>query len=249
MHGRQALYYLYTKLVGAGFAYLFFIIFMVIFASMNLFDLSELLASPWLWSAFYGYGIIVSVIIDGVYNVWPHVQKREIYLYIFAGFVIFLILMTQWVYIIIAGSIGIGAALLFYIGVKVVTKNKWTSFIFGILIPILLVVVSYTDFTKKENWHVIESDSRFEANYTYFDGEHKIPFKLNKGDVLTYKVDFSKKHGGWGMHLEDAKGKYQLQEEKRDWLTFTAETDGTYHIVIRGHQANGRFVVNWDIAQ
>ncbi len=239
---------IYIKLVGAGFSFSFFVIYFMMMQSLNLYELSKTLTSPWLWIAFYGYGILSSFLIDWLGKMWLWAKRWAFLLHIFAGFIVFVFLFDFWLALLIAGPVGAIAALLFYIGIKFVTKNKWISITFAIILPVIFVVVSMTDFTKRENWEVAKTETSYEAEFSYFNGEHKIPIQLAKGKVLSFHVDFHT-NDGWGKHLENNKGKYQGMTEQGDRLVFTAKEEGEYYIVIKGHRASGRFIVDWEITQ
>ena len=58
--------------------------------SFNLFELSEILAAPWLWLAFYGYGLLSSFTIDWLGRMWPWANRWAFILYLFAGFILFI---------------------------------------------------------------------------------------------------------------------------------------------------------------
>lgn len=113
----------------------------------------------------------------------------------------------------------------------------------AIILPLIFISISMTDFTKKENWEAIQGKSVFEAKFTYFNGEHKIPIHLAKGEDLSFHVDFHT-NDGWGNHLENKDGKYQPIIEQGDKFIFTAEEDGKYYIVVNGDQASGRLLNN-----
>lgn len=238
--------HIYNKFVGAGFSFSLFVIYFIMIESFNLYELSGALTSLWVWAAFYGYGILISFLIDGLGRVWPWAKRWTFLLHIFAGFIVFVFLFDFWLALLVAGPVGAMAALLFYMGTKFVTKNKWTSFIFAILLPIVFVVVSMTDFTKKENWEAVKAETSYEAKFSYFNGEHKIPIQLAKGEVLSFHVDF-RTNDGWGNHLENKKGKYQPMTEQGDRLIFTAEEESEYYIVVNGNRASGEFIVDWEI--
>lgn len=246
IHSKNVLYDLYTKLVGAGFSFFVFITFFAMTYDVNAFALSEILASPWLWVAFYGYAILCSFVIDGIGKRWPMRNGWTIVLYCIAGTVIFFFLVGFWATVFVAGPIGIGMALCFYFGMRVVRRSKWISFIFALIVPIVFLVVSMTDFTKKRDWEAEQTETNFEAEFSYFNGEHKIPIQLHEEDVLTFKVDF-RTDGGNGFHFENKKGAKQPMNEKGDWLVFEAEASGEYFIVIRGDRSNGSVSVDWDI--
>lgn len=237
---------IYRKLVGAGFSFSFFVIYLLIIGSFNLFELSEILTSPWLWIPFYVYGLLSSFMIDWLGRIWSWASRFAFLLHVFAGFIVFLFIFDFRLALIIAGPVGALAALLFYIGIKFVTKNKWISYVFALILPLIFLVVSMTDFTKKENWQAIETETSYEAEFSYFNGEHKIPIQLAKGEELSFHVEFFT-DDGWGNHLEDKNGKYQLMIEQGDRLVFTADKESEYYIVVKGHRANGRFIVDWEI--
>src|SRR5690625_4843894 len=219
-------------------------------SGLNLYELSKTLENPWLWVAFYVYGTLCSFIIDFILKHWP-LCKSSFILYGCFGFIPFVIYMFPNVgFILIAGVIGTVAALLFWIGLTVVTKNKILSFTFSVVLPFVLLFVSTQDFTKKADWEAERKETSFEAEFTYFNGEHKIPIELKEGDSLLFGVTFIPINGGgWGNHLENEKGKYMPMMEVGEKLRFEPEENGTYFIVIEGNKARGNFLVEWDLSQ
>ncbi|PAV30494.1 hypothetical protein CIL05_05155 [Virgibacillus profundi] len=242
-------FYLYTKLIGAGFSFSVFIVFMTFMISFDLFELSELLSNPLLWAAFYVYAILCSIIIDGIIKLWPKLKSRIVLLYIFAGCIVFAIPMYHIIYFLIAGSIGAAAALLFYYGMKIIKPRFWLSIIFAIGMPILFIVISIVDFTDKENWVEERNSFGFESTFDYFHGEHKIPIDLEKGEVIIFQVNIYDESGGWGYHFEDEKGNHAGMESRGEKSAFEALEDGEYYIVLHGDEAKGRFEVDWEISR
>lgn len=246
--GSMNIHYLYSKLVGAGFSFFIFIIFLIIQSSLNLYQLSEALTSPWLWAVFYVYGILSSFIIDWIVVKSSWARRWPLFLHIFAGFIVFFFVFGFWITLLVAGPIGAIAALLFYIGMKFVSKNKWSALIFAIILPLLLTIVSMTDFTQKKNWVEVRNEKQYEATFSYFNGAHKIPIQLVKGDELSFAVDFyASNDGGWGSRFEDVKGTYLPMIEHGDLLIYTADEDGEYYIVVGGNRLSGKLVVEWEI--
>lgn len=240
--------YLTSKLVGAGFSIVMFVIIFTIQSSLDLFELSEILSNPWIWIAFYGYALLSSFIIDWIASKSSWAKRWSLLLHIMAGFMIFFPFIGFWITVLIAGPVGAGAALIFFLGMKHVSRNKWTALIFALILPIVLLIVSITDFTKKEDWNEISQPTSYEATFSYFNGEHKIPVTLKKGEELLFDVDFNlKNEAGWGQHLENIKGKYMPMDEREGRFAFTAKAGGEYYIVVGGHHAKGSFTVNWEI--
>ncbi|SFB06509.1 hypothetical protein SAMN04488072_106155 [Lentibacillus halodurans] len=243
----KILWYGYEKLIGAGFSFSIYGLIMLLSSSFDLFEVSESLSSPMLWAAFYGYGIYCSIIIDGICNVWPMLHPWKISLYIASGFVIFIFLMANFAYILIAGTIGTAAALLFYAGMSYFRKRKWISSLFALVLPLIFLAVSIMDFTEKEGWEVQRQTSSYEVSFTYFNGEHKIPVKLKENQTLMFQADFSVESGGYGHHAEDQDGDRVPMHEIGDKLALRDVAAGQYYIVIHGDNAKGRVDIDWEI--
>lgn len=240
------LYRIYHKLIAAGFSFTVFVVYLFI-AHMNMFEFSHMLKEPLLWLAFYGYGISCSLIIDGILKL-KRVNIKSYILYCFFGFIPFIFFDTHLIFILIAGSVGVIAAILFFIGIKYITKSKIASILFSIILPLLLIFISTQDFTKQENWNSTRHDSSFEATFSYFNGEYKIPLDLNQGEMISYNVLFHADNaGGWGYHLENKKGDTVGMNEVGNYLEYDVDEDGTYFIVVRGDQLRGSFTVKWKI--
>lgn len=241
-------HYSYIKFIGAGFSFSVFMFIYLVIIQFDLFELSQTLKEPLLWIAFYGYGMLCSILIDVMIKFLPKFQATPFILYGLFGFFPFIFFEPHIAYIMIAGIIGLCAALLFYVGVTAITKNKWTSIVFSVILPLLLVFVMVNDFTQKINWQSERLDSSYEASFSYFHGEHKIPIKLTKGEKLTYTVTFyAENDGGWGYHFENKKGDYLPMAEDGHYLEYDVEKDEKYFIVIGGDKVRGNFNVKWNI--
>jgi len=243
--------YLLKKLAAASFAFLIFMLITTIISGFSLFDLSKMLESHWLWMAFYLYAIICSIIIDGLHHIFSNKLWMTLILYSVFGFLPFIFIFIEEIgFIIIAGVVGAGAALLYYIGWTVATKNKWSTIVFAFVVPILFIFVLNYDFTTKENWQETYDDNRYEASFSYFSGEHKIPINLEKGDTLSFSISFNAKNdGGWGNHFENKRGDYLPMVENGRSLEYDANKSEEYYIVVSGHRVSGSFSVDWDIVK
>lgn len=245
---KQVLPYLYSKLIGAGFSLSIFALYLLVMTSFNMFEFVETASSTVLWIFFYGYGIICSVLIDGLLRVFPSMKRYSILLYILAGCVVFFVLYKDsLVYVLIAGPIGSLVAVLFFVGMKLfIYRPKW-AWLFAFAIPLCVAISLTMDFTEKQKWTAERTKSSFQVSFTYFDGIHKIPFQLEKGEKLLFNIEFESE-GGRGYSIENESGEKVPMESHEAKMMVKAETKGKYYIVVRGHHlSSGSFRVRWEI--
>lgn len=248
LHGsiKQVLFYLYTKLIGAGFSLSLFTLYLLVLTSFNMFEFVETASSPILWLFFYGYGIICSVLIDGLLRVVPSMKRYSILLYIVAGCAIFIVLYKDSLaYVLIAGPVGALAAILFYVGMKLFIQRLRWAWVFALAIPISVAIILTIDFTEKQNWTAERTNTSFQVSFSYFDGIHKIPIHLEKGEKLLFYIEFES-DGGRGYFVENQNGEKVAMTPYGEKSMVEAETKGTYYIVVRGHHlSSGSFEVKW----
>ncbi|MCM3362790.1 hypothetical protein [Niallia sp. MER TA 168] len=238
---RKGMGYALIKLAGAGFAATLFFCYMFL-SSFDLYLFSHEIKNPFFWIAFFGVGILVSMIIDRIAKYYP---KLEIVLYLLAGLCLFLPIVWN-VYPLIAATIGLICSLLFYIGIKLAAKLnafKWT-FAFT---PILFLLLTIPDFTVKKEWNTVRGDQSYEAYFSYFNGEDHIPVKAKKGEKVTIYIDFTNRNGGgFGYYLIDEKNRrIGMSNEEKSVLTFEAKNTETYMLIITGDGLQGGFEVSW----
>lgn len=248
--------YVFRKLSAAGFAHFIFVFLLFFINGMTLFEVSEQLGSYWFWGAFYVYGILVSCAIDYLIKIRKHHETwlGTLFFYFGFGFLPFIFMFFPYIaYTILAGLVGAFAAGLFYIGEITVAKRNWSKWVFAIIIPAIMVFIALHDFTKKENWQAHETETSYHATFTYFNGEHRIPIELEKGEVLTFTIDMDSVNGaGYGHHVEDENGHYVGMDTAEDKFnhalnksSITADRAGVYSIVTRGQQMRGSISVIW----
>ncbi|WP_010529150.1 hypothetical protein [Lentibacillus jeotgali] len=250
MHGsiKQALFYIYLKLIGAGFSVSIFALYLLVVISFNMFDFVETASSPILWLFFYGYGVICSVLIDGLLKVVPSMKRYTILFYMLAGCAIFFVLYKDsLVYVLIAGPIGALAAILFYVGMKLFINRLEWAWLFALAIPICVAILLTINFTEKQNWEAEQTKTSFRVSFSYFDGIHEIPVQLEKGKSLLFDIEFES-DGGRGYSVENESGEKVPMKSRGEKMMVKAGTEGTYYIVIRGHHlSSGGFKVQWGI--
>ena|SRR5690625_212680 len=238
--------FVFEKLVGAGFSFSLIIFLYTFFYQLTLFDLSKTVTSPWLWAAFYVYGILWSSLVDLLVKKVSILTRYELFLYLSGGIVIFVVLQFELGYILIAGSIGALAAFFFYIGKTYITRFSILALIFALISPLLFFSLTFGDFTKKRGWEELTTETSFAVNFTYFNGEHRLPIVLQKGEKLIFSVN-CKTEAAWGYYVKDEQDKHVPLMEEGEKLSVTAEEAATFHIVIEGSRAQGKCFANWQI--
>ncbi|MFD2922247.1 hypothetical protein [Halobacillus naozhouensis] len=244
---RQTIYYLYTKLIGAGFSLSIFALYALMLASFDMYDFVETASNPIFWLFFYGYGISCSILIDGLLRVVPSVKRYRLLLYITAGCAIFFVLYKGSLeYVLIAGPLGSLAAVLFYVGVKLFAKRLKWAWLFALVIPTCVAISLTIDFTEKQHWTADRTKTSFQASFSYFDGMHEIPIHLEKGEKLLFNIESER--GRIGHSVENESGKKVPMKPRGERMMVAAETKGTYYIVVTGNGVSlGRFKVEWEI--
>ncbi|WP_146548539.1 hypothetical protein [Rummeliibacillus suwonensis] len=142
--------YCVSKFAAAGF--LFFLFFLIVFFSsdMKMYQTVEGVSNHVLWTFIFGYGILASIFIDWLIKKYSVTQlKTKIELYVVAGFAIFLLFGLS-MYTVIAGTVGIFCALIFYLGTVLSTHSRIFKYIFAIVVPITLFVLISRDYTIKK---------------------------------------------------------------------------------------------------
>ncbi|WP_312096431.1 hypothetical protein [Niallia sp.] len=239
---RKGLQYALIKLAGAGFAATLFFVY-IFLSSFNLYLFSHEMKNPLFWIAFFGIGILISMLIDRIANHYP---KLEIVLYSLAGLCLFLPIVWN-VFPLLAATIGLICALLFYIGIKMAAKVKGFKWTFAIA-PLVFLLLTIPDFTVKKEWNTVRGDQSYEAYFSYFNGEDQIPIKAKKGENVTIHIDFTNRNGGgFGYYVIDEKNRrIGLSNEEKSTLTFQADKTETYTLIVTGDGLQGGFEVNWE---
>lgn len=176
----NAISYVKPKLTGAGFSlFIFFTVFFIA-ADFDLYGVSKDLNNPFLWSIFYGYGIICSIFIDLLAVKIPKITGTiKIAFYVLAGYLIFL--PFGWMMVIVGGTVGALCSLVFYFGTYMARKNVFFKYIFAICAPFILCIILNTDFTKKKigaNGKGIQAISHFSTIST-----ENTPFRFMRKKV------------------------------------------------------------------
>lgn len=236
-----------AKIAGAGTGMTVLFLWILFSSRMDWFKVSETLSDYKLWLLFFGYGLLVALLVEGV--LWKFQLKRRyiwLFSYMAAGFLLFFAFGVN-VFAVIAGIISAVFALFFYIGEMAARHSKLYRFIFAFVLPVSFLVIASIDFSVQHGWEENRTQEGYEATFEYFQGEHRIPVELKKGESVAFTINVDSENGGsYGYSFEDAKGHPTgMDELGGDWLAYEAEQDGIYYIVLRGHQISGSILIDW----
>ncbi|MBS4209974.1 hypothetical protein [Bacillus sp. FJAT-50079] len=246
---KQITTYMINKLGGAGFSFCIFLMFILFSSNFDLYEFSEAIKHPLFWAAFFVYGIVCSILIDILVSKLPSNPKYiKAFLHVLAGFIIFLAFGIN-ILMIIAGAIGGFAAILFYFGTYISARSKIVTSIFAFLIPIIAFIIIQFDFTVKTNWKEEKGTHSYEASFDYFNGEHRIPIRMQEGEKVMVSLHIHNFNGGGhGYHVRNAKGKLVgMERSEEDELIFRAADSGIYEVVIKGHALQGQIDATWQV--
>lgn len=240
------------KLAGAGFAMAALAMFFLYTSGFNLYQFSEVISGS-VWAIFYGYGIICSLLIHLLSHWFRGISTwLKILLYIVAGYLFFIALDLFFtrelsMLTIITGTIGALCALIFYAGFIVSNKSRVFTFIFTIIVPLLLLFAHNADLTVKRGWQEASTNDSFEASFDYFNGKHEIPFELHKGETVAFSVSVNNHDGGGhGYHVTSQHtNKVPMPKVNAGSHTFQASESGIYRIVVTGNNLQGSIKVSW----
>ncbi|WP_146551486.1 MULTISPECIES: hypothetical protein [Rummeliibacillus] len=240
--------YCVSKFAAAGF--LFFLFFLIVFFSsdMKMYQTVEGVSNHVLWTFIFGYSILASIFIDWLIKKYSVTQlKTKIELYAVAGFAIFLLFGLS-MYTVIAGTVGIFCALIFYLGTVLSTHSRIFKYIFAIVVPITLFVLISRDYTIKKNWKALQKDNSYAASFDYFNGRQEIPIKAVKGQTMILTRQFHAENGGGhGFHIVDEEGRYVgVQSISEDRMKMNVKKAGIYRAVVTGDEVAGSFYISWD---
>ncbi|MGG3671018.1 hypothetical protein CN923_10255 [Bacillus cereus] len=258
MDKRMVFPYALIKFSAACSLFFSFLLFFFIGSDMNLFKtsayLTEFLCNFWFYLLFF-YAILCSLVIDKLsskHNSTP----RKVLLYILSGYLFFLPLHIynggDIILTLIIGSVGAICSLFFYLCTCIANKSKWFRYATAIIIPILFIVICSIDFTKKENWVEHSTKNAFEAEFSFFNGTHKIPVYVKKGETLEVNVNFliteNSAYQGYSTYFSSEFNKYEpLSELNDDTYELSPSKTGTYYIVVTGYGIEGKIKTNWKI--
>lgn len=235
-----------------------FVLFFFIRSDMNFFKTSSYLTgflyNFWLYLLFF-YAILCSLVIDKL-NAKHNSTPRKILLYILCGYLFFLPLHIynegDVIVTFIMGSVGAICSLFFYLCTCIANKSKWFRYATAIIIPILLIAICSIDFTQKEQWVEHSTKNTFEANFSYFNGAHKIPIHVKKGETIEVNVNFliteNSAYQGYSTYFSSEFNKYEPLSELSDGTyELSPSKTGTYYIVVTGYGIEGKIKTNWKI--
>lgn len=236
------------QLAGAGFAVMWFALFIMQASGFDLFEWSDTLTGnfPLGW-IFYGYGLACSLVITGLGRLFPRLTlPAKVLLYAAAGYAYFLLRDTG-IFGLIAGTIGALFALVFFAGTRWAAASLPFRWIFGAVVPLVLLVLLNIDYTVKRGWTAEAAPGSYEARFDYFNGKHEIPIEAQRGQRVVFEVQLDNANGGGhGLHVLDASGKYTAMEQAGgERLAIRPQRDGTYRIVLTGDGLQGKFKVEW----
>ncbi|HHT7235898.1 MULTISPECIES: hypothetical protein [Bacillus] len=258
MNKKMLFPYALIKFSAACSLFFSFLLFFFIGSDMNFFKTSEYLTGFiyifWFYLLFL-YAILCSVIIDKL-NSKRNSTPRTILLYILCGYLFFLPFHIynggDVIIIFIMGSVGAICSLFFYLCTCIANKSKWFRYMTAIIIPILFIAICSIDFTQKEQWVEHSTKNTFEADFSYFNGTHKIPVYVKKGETLEVNVNFliteNSAYQGYGTGFSSEFNKYEpLSELSDDTYELSPSKTGTYYIEVTGYGIEGKIKTNWII--
>lgn len=237
-----------AKMAGAGTGLTVLFIWVLIVSKVDWYEVSETLSNPYVWLLFFGYGLLVASIIEGV--IWKfHIERQDVrpISYVIMGFLLFCFFGIN-VFAVIAGIISSVFAFIFYLGEMAARHSKLYRIVFAFILPILFLLIAWVDFTVKEEWKEKRTGVAYEAEFQYFHGEHRIPVELERGETIAFTINFEADNGGgYGYSFEDDNGRpIGMQELGGDRLGYEAQQDGVYHIVLWGSQVRGSVLIDWE---
>ncbi|MDA2384396.1 hypothetical protein PDN41_22065 [Bacillus cereus] len=150
------------------------------------------------------------------------------------------------------GSVGALCSLFFYLCTCIANKLKWFRYTTTIIIPILFITICSIDFTQKEQWVEHRTKNTFEADFSYFNGIHKIPVHAKKGETIEVNVNFLINENS---NYKGSSTYFASEFNKRepffilgdDTYELSPNKTGTYYIVVAGYGIEGKIKTNWNI--
>ncbi|NIK22193.1 hypothetical protein [Paenibacillus lupini] len=242
--------YATSKIAAAG---LVFLGFLVIVGGFDAYQMSQLTHELPVWQYIYGYAILFSVLVDiALYNCKPAPYKKIIMvlLYILGGYVPFLFWFpNQWMLSLIAGLCGVTCSLAFLVATYLFRRWRLYKAVAAILLLVVAVYVSVTDSTEVKLWSETRTIDGYHAEFAFFNGQKKIPITLEKGQTLSYHINWKVTNGGgYGTYLDAKGGNYTSNTtDSGDWITYQVEMPSTVSIVVSGDQAQGELTIKWKI--
>lgn len=247
----KAIPYLTTKLAGAGF--LLFVIsnYLLLGSGIDMYEFVEAISNWFLWIIVFGYGILCSLLIDlFVFKVPITSYLMKILLYIVAGYGVFIITMNIYI-MLFAGTIGALCSLIFYIGTYISFRFKSFKYVFSIVVPLTIIILTGVDFTEKEQWVEVKRETSYTATFDHFNGKHEIPVLAKAGQTITLSHDFKTTNGGGhGFHVLNEKNKLVgMTEFSEGELKLKVQDAGVFRMVVTGDDVKGNFKVAWNISE
>jgi hypothetical protein len=243
----EVISYLITKLSGAGFSIFIFFIATLFLADFDMYEAVKNIANPFIWLVFYGYGMLCSLFIDWLaVKIAKITTTIKVILYILAGYAIFI----PWGWVaLIAGTVGALCSLLFYFGTYVSRKTALFKYGFALATPFVLLILMNIDFTVKKQWEETKSDSSYTASFAYFNGEHAIPIRAEKGQTITFSVQFNNiEEGGYGHYVLNEENDFVgMNEVAEKTHRIKVKESGIYRIIVTGDNLKGSFQVTWHV--
>lgn len=147
-------HYFFKQLIGASFSISVFWVIMLVLSEFNLYAFHEDVPNLWIWLLFYGYGVLSAFLIDFMGKFIPRFTIiKQLMMYILFGYLIFFIaLRTEFIFIMIAGTVGAFFSLLFWLGKEYLKPTRWYSSLVFVIPFICLLIIPF-DFTSKVGWN------------------------------------------------------------------------------------------------
>lgn len=245
-------FYFISKFAAAGSI---FLAFLIVPTGFDLYAMSDMTRELPLWPIFYGYAVLFAIAADIVrFKLRNRVSGylATITLYVAGGYVPFVgwtseINATS----IVAGTVGACCSLAFLMLSAFFRKRPLYNMTAALALPLVLLIVSLSDFTIVKGLKDTYTSTGYEAKFTYFRGQIKLPVDLQRDQVLAFRVEWSDKiAGGYGHYVLDPNGRRTgMTNFGASSQVVHAMFDGQYRIVITGDKISGAVRVDWEIIE
>ncbi|NQX70447.1 hypothetical protein HQN90_30335 [Paenibacillus alba] len=254
--------YFISKLAASGLTLFSFCAIFSIINGLNFYSVFGLMKEVSLYNILYLYSIPCSLLIDLIVRFIPSKKRLfEILLYMACGYAYF----PGLAYIrsgsslsseellssfLFAGTFGAIFAMIFYTGTRI-GREKWTfQYLFGVGIPLLLLISMTIINNLKLNWVETYTSTTYEATFDLFNGSKEVPVNVRKGQTLIFEINWDTRGGSsTGQHVIKSNGTYAgMKDTIEHKSSVNIDEDGIYKIVAVGDGGlKGGFKVTWEI--
>ncbi|MVQ33213.1 hypothetical protein GON05_00980 [Paenibacillus sp. MAH-34] len=254
--------YVMTKLVASGLTLFSFWAIFLIINGLDFYSVFGGMKEVSLFNILYFYSIPCSLLIDLIVRfISSNKRLFEILLYIACGYAYF----PGFAYIrggsslsseellsslLFAGTFGAIFAMIFYSWTRISRKKLTFQYLWGVGIPLLLLISLTIVNNLKLNWVETYTAGTYEAKFDLFNGSKEIPVNARKGQTLIFKIIWDTRGGSsTGQYVLKPSGTYAgMKETIEHKASVNIDEDGIYKIVADGDGGlKGSFKVTWEI--